>query len=90
VSAIFIAFIALLLIVSRLIFGKPEPEEFYYEFASNIVNALSILWLLLVLIYHRKSNDATLGVSIKLEMSTIALLVITTGVYSALRIFKML
>jgi H+/gluconate symporter-like permease len=89
-AAFFIVIVAVVATIFRLTTGDSKPDEFYFEFASNIANALSIIWLILVLIRNVNSDDGKLGRAIRAEMSTIVLMVLTTGVYSAIRIFKML
>jgi H+/gluconate symporter-like permease len=67
-----------------------QTEESHFEFGSNVINALSIAWIMLVLARNESKTDDMFGKAIRRELSTILLMIFVSASYSMLKLFKAL
>lgn len=67
-----------------------ENLESTIDFATFVLNSLSLLWLCIVLRRHEKSHHADFGEAIRREMPTLLIALFISLIYSVVMLFRML
>ena len=88
--AYLIILIGLLATVAYRIYVPDKADGAYVEFASNIVNILSIGWIMFVLWRNERKSDDVFGKAIRKEISTVLLMILLAATYSILTLMKSL
>ncbi len=87
-AAIIIVIFGLLATMATFVLNPGLPNESYTEFGSNLVNSLSILWIIIVLLRNHRRSDLDFGRAMRGELSTILLMIFVSGSYSMLRLVQ--
>ena len=86
------AFLILLIGIVATVFYRirfPEqPEEACIGFGSNVINLLSITWILLVLWWNRDESEQGFGKAMKKEVPTLSIMIFLAGTHSILLLMK--
>lgn len=87
-AAIVIVVLGLLSTVACYFLWSGKDDSFYVDIGASVINALSILWIIIVLMANKKKTETEFGKAIRDEESTILLMVFVSGAYSILSLLK--
>jgi hypothetical protein len=87
-AALIIVVAGLLATLGMYIIDPSKPDGSYVEFGSNLINVLSIAWIIIVLARFEKRTDAVFGRAMRKEISTILLMIFVSGAYSAIKLLR--
>ena len=87
-AALFIVVAGLLATLAMYVYDPSRLDATYVEFGSNLINVLSIAWIVIVLARFEKKTDDVFGRAMRKEISTILLMIFVSGAYSAIKLLR--
>jgi hypothetical protein len=89
-AAILIIIVSIVATAAHMILGQSRNLDDEIQFAANVVNALSLIYLCAIIASHEKQSNAKFGEAVRAEMPTVLLAVSTSLTYSVVTLINTL